>query len=291
MIKTSLTNTPIVSHPTKILVFDSGVGGLSILRDIQKHRPDCQLFYGSDNAAFPYGTKTEDELVERVDHILHQLQQHTQVDIIVVACNTASTVALPRIRERFDLPIIGVVPAIKPAAIISQSKVIGLLATPGTIKRAYTEQLIQRFASDCKIIRIGSSELVHLAEKKLRGASVQAEHLRPIIAPFIDDENQHTHKIDTVVLACTHFPFLQEELQQLLPNINYWVNSGEAIARRVSHWVEIHQKKSPQANINTTKTSALMMNSFEAFFTQHDPSLTDLTPYLTSMGMTQLTII
>jgi glutamate racemase len=217
----------------RILVFDSGVGGLSILQEIRQQYPACSFFYASDNAAFPYGTKTEEELVERVDAVLHQLQQTTQADIIVIACNTASTVALPRIRERFSQPVIGVVPAIKPAAALSHSKTIGLLATPGTVKREYTQQLINEFAADCKIISIGSSELVHLAEERLRGEIITQEQLQPIIQPFIDNS-----AIDTVVLACTHFPLLKEELQIALPNITHWVDSGAAIARRVGYWLQ-----------------------------------------------------
>jgi glutamate racemase len=216
----------------RILVFDSGVGGLSILQEIRQQYPHCCFFYASDNAAFPYGTKTEDELIERVDIVLHQLQQTTQADIIVVACNTASTVALPRIRERFSQPVIGVVPAIKPAAAISQSKVIGLLATPGTVKREYTHQLIKKYAADCDIISIGSSELVQLAEQKLRGEIITQEQLKPIVQQLIEHAT-----VDTLVLACTHFPLLKEELQTVLPNIKYWVDSGEAIARRVGYWL------------------------------------------------------
>lgn len=217
----------------RILIFDSGVGGLSILQEIRQQYPGCAFFYVSDNSEFPYGTKPEEVLVERVDHVLHQAEQLTQADIIVVACNTASTVALPRIRERFSQPVIGVVPAIKPAAIISQSKCIGLLATPGTVKRDYTQQLINTFANDCKVISVGSSELVSLAERKLRGEAIHPNELNTIIAPFKQDE-----ALDTLVLACTHFPLLKTELQRALPNIEHWVDSGQAIARRVGYWLD-----------------------------------------------------
>lgn len=245
----------------RILVFDSGVGGLSILQEIRQQYPHCCYFYASDNAAFPYGTKSEDELIERVDKVLHQLEQATQADIIVIACNSASTVALPRIRERFSQPVIGVVPAIKPAAAISESKTIGLLATPGTVKRDYTQALIKEFAEHCHVVSVGSSELVHLAEEKLRANAVNntadnavdntsanttnnaydnssdtktnTKQLMEIVAPLLKHPT-----MDTVVLACTHFPLLKEELQSVMPHIKYWVDSGEAIARRTGYWLE-----------------------------------------------------
>lgn len=261
----------------RILVFDSGVGGLSILQEIRQQYPNCCYFYASDNAAFPYGTKSEDELVERVDIVLHQLEQVTQADIIVVACNSASTVALPRIRERFAQPVIGVVPAIKPAAAISQTKTIGLLATPGTINRHYTQQLIQEFAHDCEVIRVGSSELVQLAEEKLRGRAITEQSLTPIIQPFTDNTD-----IDTLVLACTHFPLLKKELQALMPNIQHWVDSGEAIARRVGYWLDtlgIIGGSVVQPAHDDTQTSC------SAYFTQEDSYSRDLQQALYSWGI------
>ncbi|HSC75508.1 MAG TPA: glutamate racemase, partial [Pseudomonadales bacterium] len=156
----------------RILVFDSGVGGLAILRALQRstdlqHEPHQWLFC-SDNAFFPYGTKKEDELIERVTDVLTALQDQHQPDIIVLACNTASTIALESVRARLSIPVVGVVPAIKPAARISQSRAIGILATPGTISRSYTQKLIDDFAADCHITRVGSSELVWMAEQYLR---------------------------------------------------------------------------------------------------------------------------
>src|SRR5690606_12835146 len=139
----SLYMNSIIRAP-RILVFDSGVGGLSILRELQRKLPLCEWTYASDNEAFPYGIKSETELTERVDQVLHGLLQIRAADMIVVACNTASTLTLPHIRRRFSQPIVGVVPAIKPAAARSRSKVIGLLATPATVTRPYTQELIQQ---------------------------------------------------------------------------------------------------------------------------------------------------
>ena len=259
----------------RILVFDSGVGGLTILQEIEQQFPQCTLFYSSDNAAFPYGGKSATELVERVDQVLQQLQQVTQADIIIVACNTASTVALPRIRQRFSQAIIGVVPAIKPAAQLSQTKVIGLLATVGTIKRDYTQQLITEFAQHCTVIPVGSSELVQLAEEKLRGRTITTQHLATIVAPFTAYPT-----MDTLVLACTHFPLLKQELQEALPNINHWVDSGAAIGRRVGYWLQRLQLAThSQQNVPQVTT---------AYFTEQSQASASLEKTLAQWGIERI---
>ncbi len=216
--------------PAKVLVFDSGVGGLSILREIQSRVPGCDLYYACDNQAFPYGTKDETELVARVDAVLKSLDRELEPEIVVIACNTASTVALPRIRAHFSHPVVGVVPAIKPAAEASKSRVIGLLGTPGTVQRQYTQQLIDEFAGDCEVVRVGSSELVHMAEKKLRGCEIDKDELASIVEPFYRNK-----KLDAIVLACTHFPLLLDELMAVARFDVKWIDSGEAIARRVAY--------------------------------------------------------
>ncbi len=259
-----------------ILVFDSGVGGLSIAEAIQATLPHCNLAYASDNAAFPYGTKTEDELIQRVDRVLHELQSATGADIIVVACNTASTIALPKIRERFDIPIVGVVPAIKPAAQLSQTKVIGLLATPGTISRPYTHDLVREFASDCSVISLGSSELVYLAEEALRNpiameSDVFRQQLHIILEPF-----RNQAQMDTVVLACTHFPLLRQPLEAALPQITYWVDSGDAIARRVHYWLE---------QLGFSKSPGGEVEQHLSLFTARQDSIQQLKPALVTRGL------
>lgn len=215
----------------RILVFDSGVGGLSIVREIQKKLPFTPLIYASDNAFFPYGTKGETELIGRVDAVFHKLTETYAVDIIVVACNTASTLALPHIRSHFSQPIVGVVPAIKPAAAKSKSRVIGLLATPATVRRPYTHNLIREYAPDTEVISVGSSELVQLAEDKLRGDYVNATQLSKILQPFFN--HPRSHEMDVLVLACTHFPLLRDEIAAQFPAPIELIDSGEAIARRV----------------------------------------------------------
>jgi len=214
-----------------IAVFDSGVGGLSVAREIAALLPGAALAYLCDNGFFPYGTKAEAELVERVDQIVSRAVDTLRPDAVVVACNTASTVVLPRLRSHLDLPIIGVVPAVKPAAAQSRRRVIGLLGTPGTVRRAYTQDLIDRFAGDCTVLRVGSTALVEMAEALLAGEAPSPAVVAGELAPFFDRPT--AQQPDIVVLACTHFPLLAAALQAAAPPGVCFVDSGRAIAERV----------------------------------------------------------
>ena len=214
------------------IVFDSGVGGLSVFDCIAAALPDLRLLYVADNAYFPFGTKEETALVARVRLLLTELARRLHPDLIVIACNTASTIALPAVRAALSVPIVGTVPAIKPAAQVSVTRVIGLLGTPGTVRRQYTQALIDEFAADCTVLRHGSAELVELAERKLRGEPVAPAAVRQALAGLIDQPSGD--RLDTVVLACTHFPLLVAELTAAAPRPLRWIDSGEAIARRVA---------------------------------------------------------
>jgi glutamate racemase len=266
----------------RILVFDSGVGGLSILDALQRHNSTTdhahQWLFCSDNAFFPYGTRQEAELVTRVSTVIAALDLHFQPDVIVIACNTASTVALQTLRTIIKTPVVGVVPAIKPAAAISQSRVIGLLATPGTIQRPYTDQLIRDFAQDCTVLRVGSSELVGMTENYLRTGSIDQTRLKNILAPLQDAITLQT--LDTVVLACTHFPLLSESLRSALPDVKHWIDSGEAIARRVD-WCLEHAMQPRRASTSRQNL---------AVFTQDDPTLDNLRPALAQYGLNEMQI-
>ncbi len=241
------------------MVFDSGVGGLSIVQTVRQRLPEATISYGSDNAAFPYGTKTEAELRPRVVKVLERFCQHLQPDIVVIACNSASTLALDALRAALPMPVVGVVPAIKPAAALSASKVIGLLATPGTIVRSYTQQLIDDFASDCRVLRVGSGELVAEAERKLRGVTPSQPLLAEILSPLFVDECGSDTGVDTIVLACTHFPLLAAELAAASPRSVHWLDSGDAIARRVAFLCEslTSCSQSPSAVLFTAQTPAI----------------------------------
>lgn len=218
------------SAPKRVLIFDSGVGGLSIHQALKVRRPDLEYLFVSDNAAYPYGTKDEEELIERVQKVLKSAIELLEPDLVVIACNTASTVVLDVLREAHSFPFVGVVPAIKPAARISQSKKIAVLATPATAKRQYTLDLITQFAPDCEVRTVGSSELVDLAEKKLRSEALDLSILKHQLAPILEFTG-----CDTLVLSCTHFPILIKEIEDMVSasSIKNIVDSGEAIARRV----------------------------------------------------------
>lgn len=213
-----------------ILVFDSGVGGLSIVQHLRSQLPGARLSYLADNARFPYGLLDDNTLVTRCCELLTAAGQRLAPDIIVVACNSASTLALPALRERIDTPIIGVVPAIKPAAELSASRVIGLLATPGTVNRPYTLELINEFAGDCRVLRVGSASLVNQVERFIQGEAISAAVIEEVAGAF--REQAGAAAMDTLVLACTHFPLVQDQLAAALPQVRHWVDSGAAIARR-----------------------------------------------------------
>lgn len=215
-------------RPT-VLIFDSGVGGLSIYQEILKLLPNINYIYAFDNQAFPYGEKKEDFIVERVLKIVTRIQRKHPLTLVVIACNTASTVSLLTLRKHFFFPIVGVVPAIKPAVKLTRNKHIGLLATRATLHCTYIQDLIECFAADCQIERLWSTELVELAETKLHGGYVSIKALRKILQPWLDMDPT----LDTVVLGCTHFPLLAEELGKILPNNTQIVDSGSAIAHRV----------------------------------------------------------
>lgn len=226
-----MTNSAQSFQAPRILVFDSGVGGLSVAREIQQRLPLNALVYASDNAFFPYGTKGETELIARVDVVIGELLLRYPADILVIACNTASTLTLPYLRSKLSVPIVGVVPAIKPAALMSKTGVIGLLATPATVARPYTHELIREYAANCRVISLGSSELVQIAEQKLRGEVIDANAIGRIAQELMRADQ--AGQMDVLVLACTHFPLLKDELMQHLPAQLKLIDSGAAIARRV----------------------------------------------------------
>lgn len=213
------------------LVFDSGVGGLSVVSEIRLRLPDTYLSYVADDEFRPYGSKTEAQLQARLPGLLASLEDMLEPDVIVVACNTASTTALPFIRRAVTAPVIGVVPAIKPAAQISSTRAIGVLGTPGTVQRAYVDTLISDFAPDCQVLLRGSTRLVAEAEKKLAGRPVDMKVIKDEIAPLFS--GRVGADVDAVVLACTHFPLLRDDLQAAVRQSVSWIDSGAAIARRL----------------------------------------------------------
>ena len=212
-----------------LLFFDSGVGGLSVLGPARALLPNAPIVYAADSAGFPYGKRSEDELAERVPALLTRLAERFEPRLIVIACNTASTIALDHARAALDIPIVGTVPAIKPAAETSQSRIIGVLGTEATVRQPYVDDLAARFAADCTIVRHGSPELVELAEAKLAGEAVSSGSVRAAVAPMVEAGPG----MDVMVLACTHFPLLAAELTEAYPGIAQ-VDGAAGIARRIA---------------------------------------------------------
>jgi glutamate racemase len=219
------------ASPT-ILVFDSGLGGLTVHREVAKALPGARLVYAADDVFFPYGRHGEPELITRVVAVMGELIETYQPRIIVVACNTASTIVLPELRARFKVPFVGTVPAIKPACAASRSKLVSVLGTTATVKREYTHGLIRDFAQGCAVTLVGSPRLAEIAEAALRVAPVSDSEIAHEIAPcFVEKDGART---DTVVLACTHYPLLLDRLNRLAPWPVQFLDPAPAIARRVS---------------------------------------------------------
>ena len=240
-----------------ILVFDSGIGGLTVFDEIRRALPTTALSYAMDTANFPYGTKSESWLKKEVPHLLHSMSAEVAADIVVVACNSASTIALDDIRQVLDVPVVGTVPAVKPAAGESKTGVIGVLATPGTVARQYTKDLISDFAPTCEVLLQGSAELVDLAERKARGETFEQKEVAVALAPLFAQDTED--KMDIVVLACTHFPFLLPELRTVAPRALQWIDSGTAIAARVLSIAEMIGAKNEamsEGSVITTGTIA-----------------------------------
>jgi len=215
-----------------LLFFDSGVGGLSVLGPTRELLPTAPIIYAADSAGFPYGTKSETEISFRVPALIGRLVERFRPRLAVIACNTASTIALDHARSALDLPIVGTVPAIKPAAEMTKTGVIGVLGTEATIRQRYVDDLAEKFASHCTVLRHGSPDLVALAEAKLAGEAVSVDEVRQAAVPLFEQDGGQ--RIDTVVLACTHFPLLAQELEQAFPGLA-WVDGGPGIARRIQN--------------------------------------------------------
>lgn len=217
--------------PGRILVFDSGIGGLSVLRHIRRNRPEDGLLYLADDLGFPYGDWEEEALAAHIERLIARVATEWRPSALVVACNTASTLVLPRLRARFTFPIVGTVPAIKPAATATRSGMVSVLATPGTVRRDYTRDLIATFAKGVDVTLVGATRIAQLAEDKLAGRSVDMSALADQIHPcFKEYQGKRT---DCIVLACTHYPFLLREMKEVAPWPVEWIDPSAAIARQL----------------------------------------------------------
>lgn len=215
----------------RILLFDSGMGGLTVAAAVRAQLPGHELVYAADNAAFPYGAWKEPELVRRIVRVVGALIDRVQPDVVVVACNTASTLAMIDLRRSFALPFVGTVPAIKPAGAMTKTNVIGVLATPGTVAREYTHSLVHTYAYHCQVLLHGAKRLAEIAEQKLKGHAPSLDELRSEIAPVFRERGGK--RTDIVVLGCTHYPLLLDEIREVAPWEVTYLDPAPAIARRV----------------------------------------------------------
>ncbi len=224
-----------MSSPPTILVFDSGLGGLTVLREIVGARPDAHYVYVADDAFFPYGHHDEEAIIARVVPLIGELIAAHAPDLVVIACNTASTLVMSQLRGEYEMTFVGTVPAIKPACASSKTKLVSVLGTRGTVRREYTHALIRDFAQGCEVTLVGSMELAALAEAALSGIEVSDSRILAEIAPcFVASGQDDLKRTDTIVLACTHYPLLMDRLAALAPWPVDWIDPAPAIARRVS---------------------------------------------------------
>ncbi|MFG1344596.1 glutamate racemase [Xanthobacter autotrophicus DSM 431] len=237
-IESPAVSLPVAQRPLQaptLLVFDSGVGGLSVFREVARARPDARFVYAADDAAFPYGALSDEVLVSRVGEVVGRLIGQVAPDLVVIACNTISTLALPMLRAQHPVPFVGTVPAIKPACAASRSRRVSVLATPGTVRRDYTAALVRQFAEGCDVALVPSDRLAGLAEAAIAGDEVDDADIAAEIAPcFVDAGGRRT---DTVVLACTHYPLILDRMRRLAPWPVAWVDPAPAIARRVTQLI------------------------------------------------------
>jgi len=228
-----------------ILILDSGLGAISMLQEIHDLLPDVPLIAVADSAAFPYGDKADSDVIERVNKISQYFSVIFDPSVVVLACNTASTLALPYLRSSFTIPIVGIVPAVKPAAQMSKTQTIAILATPATINRPYLTRLIEEFAADCSVLCIPCPTLASLAEQKLRGLLPSLAKVRSEITSLI--EHEAFDAVDTVVLACTHFSFLLDELRELLPNREI-LDPASSVAKQVKRVNQLDMASASSVN-------------------------------------------
>jgi glutamate racemase len=220
-----------------LLFFDSGIGGLSVLKAVMGALPNAPIVYAADYAGLPYGTKSEAEIAARVPALLGRLVERHRPRLVTIACNTACTIALSHVRAALDVPVVGTVPAIKPAAEATQTGVIGLLGTAATIRQPYVDRLQADHAGGMTLLRHAAPDLVSAAEAKLRGEAVDPDvYVRAMRGLTGKPEGD---RLDVTILGCTHFPLVQQELASVAPGMRF-VDGAAGIARRIAYLTDGH---------------------------------------------------
>ena len=231
-----------------ILIFDSGIGGLTILREVRVALPGRRIVYVGDDAGFPYGEWDEEQLIPRIVSVFERCLEAYSPELAIVACNTASTLIMPALRERFDIPFVGTVPPIKPAATRTASGLVSVLATEGTVKRRMVRDLIKDHAHLATVKLVASTGLARLAENHMQGTSIDHEKLARELEPcFVEQSGRRT---DIVVLGCTHYPFLVHEMRRLAPWPVDWIEPAEAIARRTVSLIGVTPPDDPRERMS-----------------------------------------
>jgi glutamate racemase len=256
----------VVVAPPTILLFDSGLGGLTVLREVV----NAHYIYVADDAFFPYGHHGEEQIIARVVPMIGELIATHAPDLIVIACNTISTLVMSHLRDRYSVPFVGTVPAIKPACASSRTKRVSVLGTKGTVQREYTRALIRDFAQGCEVTLVGSADLASLAETALSGGDVSDAEISAEIAPcFVGSGESDSARTDTVVLACTHYPLLMDRLVRLAPWPVDWIDPAPAIARRVADLLQAPSGEADHAGaemIFTSKRPHTLIPALMPFF-------------------------
>lgn len=255
-----------------ILFFDSGIGGLSVLRAVKAALPNAPIVFAADYAGLPYGSKTEAEISARVPALLGRLVERYRPRLVTIACNTACTIALTHVRAALDVPVVGTVPAIKPAAEASKTGVIGLLGTAATVRQGYVDRLHADHAAHMTLLRHAAPELVAAAEAKMRGEAVDPSVYIRAMGGLTEQEGGD--RLDVTVLGCTHFPLVEDELRAVAPHMQF-VDGAAGIARRISHLTR--DQRWPEAQT-------------EGIFVTTGPldALESLRPALSRFGLSQI---
>ncbi len=256
-----------------LLFFDTGVGGLSVLSAVTAALPQSPIVYAADYAGLPYGTKSEDEIAARVPALLGRLVERYRPRLVTIACNTACTIALTHVRAALDVPVVGTVPAIKPASERTKTGVIGLLGTAATIRQPYVDRLEAEFASGMTLLRHAAPELVHAAEAKMRGEAVDPAVYERAIAGLTDQKDGK--RLDVIILGCTHFPLVQAELAMVTAPDMQFVDGAAGIARRILHLTK--DQVWPAFPVPGTFVTTGPVDAIEAYF-----------PQLARYGLTQI---
>ena len=212
-------------------VFDSGVGGLSVLHHIRRTLPDAHLIYVADSAHIPYGDKPA-SYIEQRSHTLTRFLIEQGAEAIVIACNTATAAAAASLRAQFSLPIIGMEPAVKPAVVASKSGVVGVLATTGTLESARFAALLERYGEEVEIVTQGCPGLVEQVEQGDLGGSRTCELVARYAAPLL------ARGADTLILGCTHYPFLAPLIRDVVGEGITLVDTGKAVSRQLQHRIQ-----------------------------------------------------